>query len=222
MNTTLTDQLPSTSAAGRVFGVVTRPQTYRNLAYLLLGLPLGTIWFTVLVTGASVAASLIAVALIGIPMLYALWYAVRVFANAERALANTLLGQHLASAPIGSPVRGNPWVRLRALSREPIRRRELGYLLLRFPVGIATFTGAVTALTAPVAVAYAPISARYVDDSFGDWFWSTELHDFAADSPWAWSLVALGAILLIGALHLLNVLADVCGRWTTARLDRDS
>ena len=49
------------------------------------------------------------------------------------------------------------------------RWRELGYLVLRFPVGVATFTAAVTALTAPVMVAYAPFQARRVDHPFGDW-----------------------------------------------------
>ena len=47
--------------------------------------------------------------------------------------------------------------------------------MLRFPAGVATFTIAVAALTAPIIVAYAPIYARYVDDSFGDWFWAPEL-----------------------------------------------
>ena len=46
----------------RFFGVVAQPDSYRNIAFLLLGLPLGTIWFSVLVTGASVAVSMIVVA----------------------------------------------------------------------------------------------------------------------------------------------------------------
>ena len=32
------------------FGVIARPRSYLNLLYLLLGLPLGTLYFTVLVT----------------------------------------------------------------------------------------------------------------------------------------------------------------------------
>jgi hypothetical protein len=67
----------SPSPRRRFFGVVAQPQSYRNLAYLLLGLPLGTLWFSVLVTLASVSVSMLVVALLGIPLLIGTWYAVR-------------------------------------------------------------------------------------------------------------------------------------------------
>ena len=51
------------SRARRLFGVIVQPQSYRNVAYLLLGLPLGTMWFTVLVTGVAVGVSMLVVAL---------------------------------------------------------------------------------------------------------------------------------------------------------------
>ena len=202
----------------RFFGVVARPQSYRNVVYLLLGLPLGTLWFSVLVTLASVSVSMLVVALLGIPLLLGTWYAVRAFANVERAVASALLEQHVDQASMAAGVSGNLWVRLRDMSRDRARWRELGYLTLRFPAGVATFTLAVTALTAPVAVAYAPIYARFVDDSFGDWFWSSELQDFASDSPWSWSLIPLGLALLFAAFHALNALARACGSWTAAWL----
>ena len=62
--------------------------------------PLGTIWFAVLISGLSVGVSMLVVALLGIPMLWAMWYVVRWFANVERITANALLGQHLALAPM--------------------------------------------------------------------------------------------------------------------------
>src|SRR3546814_15678788 len=68
-------------------------------------------------------------------------------------------------APMAAGVRGNLWVRFKGMSRDRARWREFCYLMLRFPAGIATFTLAVTALTAPVIVAYAPVSARFVDES---------------------------------------------------------
>jgi hypothetical protein len=218
--TTTLDAGPRTSPLRRFFGVVTRPQSYRNLGYLLLGLPLGTLWFAVLVSALSVSASLLVVALLGVPLLLGTWYVVRAFANVERGVANGLLDQDLPQAPLASGHRGNLWVRLKALSRERDRWRELGLLLLRFPAGIATFTIAVTALAVPLIVAYAPFSARYVDDSFGDWFWSDELERFAT-SAWSWFLVPLGLGLLFVAFHLMNGLAKACGRWAAAWLDAD-
>jgi hypothetical protein len=212
------DRATRTSRVRHLVCVVARPHSYRNIGYLLLGLPLGTVWFTVLVGGLSVGGSLLVVALLGIPMLLGMWYVVRAFANVERAVANVLLDRDIAFAPMGSAHRGNPWVRLRSMTRERDRRRELGYLMLRFPVGIATSTAAVTALTVPAAVAYAPFAARYVDDSFGDWFWSSTLHDAASSSPWSWCLVPLGLAMLLGSFQLMNALAHACGTWTATWL----
>jgi hypothetical protein len=222
MNTT-SIQLPARhpSPVHRFFGVVARPQSYRNIAYLLLGLPLGTLWFSVLVSVASVSVSMLVVALLGIPMLIGMWYAVRAFANVERAVASTLLDQHVDQAPMAAGVSGNLWARFKGMSSDRARWREFGYLMLRFPAGIATFTLAVTALSVPAAVAYAPISARFVDesdDAFGNWFWSNELHDFASDNPWSWALIPAGIVLLFAAFHLLNATARGCGRWTAAWL----
>jgi hypothetical protein len=218
-----THSINRTSPVRRLFGVVARPQSYRNIGYLLLGLPLGTAWFTVLISGVSVAISMLVVALLGIPMLLGIWYMTRAFANVERTTANVLLGQNLALAPMASRDRGNLWLRLRSMTTDPSRWRELGYLMLRFPVGIATFTAAATALTTPVMVAYAPFAARYDDGHpFGDLALSSTMEDVASSSPWSWLLVPLGLAMLIASFHLMNALATACGRWTTAWLGVDA
>ena len=214
-----TAQAPDRSSpARRFFGVVARPQSYRNITYLLLGLPLGTLWFSVLVTVASVSVSMLIVALLGIPMLIGMWYAVRAFANVERGVANLLLGEHTAQAPMAAGVTGNLWVRLREMSRDRARWRELGYLMLRFPAGITTFTAATTALSASLWVVWAPFHVRLVDDEpFGNWAGSSRLEDLTT-SPWSWTLVPLGMALLFVAFHAMNALARACGRWTHAWL----
>jgi hypothetical protein len=207
-----------TSPLRRFLGVVARPDSYRNIAFLLIGLPLGTVWFTVLITGVSVALSMLVVALIGIPMLLGLWYVTRAFANVERGVAKSLLGRQLSRSSMNAPHRGNLWVRLRSMSRDRERWRELGYVILRFPIGVATFTAAVTALATPLMVAYAPITARHHEEPFGDWAFSSRMEDVASSSPWSWLLVPLGLVMLIASFHLMNALARVCGRWATAWL----
>ena len=195
---TPTESTHHASWTRRIFGVVVQPRSYRSIGYLLLGLPLGTIWFSVIVTGAAVGISMLVVALLGIPLLLGMWYVTRVFANTERAIANSLLDRHIPTAPMASPG-GNVWVRLRSMSSDRDRWREVAYLLLRFPAGIATFTAAVTALATPVAVAYAPFSGN-------------------TSGPWAWLLIPVGVALLIASFHLLNALANACGRWTSSWL----
>ncbi|HET7655030.1 MAG TPA: sensor domain-containing protein [Acidimicrobiales bacterium] len=196
--------------------MTTIARTQRRIAYLLLGFPLGTAWFALFVTAVSVSLSMVVVALIGIPMLWATWLAVRACANVERFAANTLLDRDVPLAPMTTGT-GNVWARLRAMSGDRRRWAELRYLFLRFPAGIATFTAALTALTVPVMVAVAPIQARIDDHPFGDWALSGRMEDVAA-SPWAWLLVPLGAVLLVAAVYLLNRLADACGRWTVRAL----
>ena len=113
------------SPTRRVFGVVVEPQSYRNIGYLLLGLALATAWASLLATALAVSLSMVLVALLGIPLLLGTWYAIRVFANVERGIATVLLGRHLRSASMAAGHRGNPWVRLVAMSRERSRWREL-------------------------------------------------------------------------------------------------
>jgi hypothetical protein len=220
MNTTaLTGSTRRSSPLHRFFGVVAESRSYRNLAYLLLGLPLGTLWFTLLVTAISVGVSMLVVFLLGIPILLGTWYAVRAFGNVERATADALLDVDLPMAPISSPVGGNLWRRLRGMSEDRSRWRELAFLLLRFPAGIATFTAAVTSIAVPVTIAYAPFHARFIGDGdFGDWFYSSEVDDIASGSPWSWLLVPFGVLLLFVAFHAMNGVARACGRWTTAWL----
>lgn len=230
MSTTLA---PSTTSPGaprtgrpspprRYFGVVVRPDSYRSIAYLLLGLPLGTLWFAVLVTAVSIGLPMVVVALLGIPILWASWYAVRAFANVERLTTSALAGSGLPTAPISSSARGNVWRRLRTMSSEGLRWRELAYLLARFPAGVATFTVAVVAVTTPVVVAAAPFTARFGGEQpFGDNPASPTLEDVAGGSPWSWLLVPLGAVLLPAAFHLMNALTAACARWAAAWLRPD-
>jgi len=92
-------QLPSSEPTS-FFSVIANPRSYLNILYLPLGLPLGTLSFTVLVTGFSVGLSMLVVALLGIPILIGFWYVVRGLMSLERGVAIGLLDEDIAS--IGS------------------------------------------------------------------------------------------------------------------------
>lgn len=203
----------------RFFGVVVQPQTYRNVAYALLGLPFGVVWFTTLATGAALGMSMLTIALMGIPILLAMWHVVHWFADAERGIANRLLDTNLAPTMV-SPSSGNLWQRLRMMTADRQRRRELGFLLARLPIGVTTFAVATTLLVASGAVAYAPIHARISDQPFGNWSMSTRLQDIASSDPWAWLLLPAGAIALVGSLHAINQIAELAARSASAALGR--
>ncbi len=202
----------------RFFGVATEAQTYRNALYLLLGLPVGTLWFTLIVTSLTVSASLVVVALIGLPMLLGSWYVVHGLAVVDRSVAVELL--RVEVAPITSMPTGSTgfWRRLRHVSTDRRRWRELGYLLLRFPAGIATFTVAVTLPTVAAAVSYTPFYLWLDDDGWGEWPLSDTLESMGSTWPWSWVLVPAGALIAVGSLHVMNALARSCGRWTSSAL----
>lgn len=92
--------------------------------------------------------------------------------------------------------------------------------MLRFAAGIATFTAAVTSVTVPAMLAYAPFLARSDrGEPFGDWKLSGRLDD-AASSPWAWALLVVAPVVLIILMHLLNALpgrARSAEAWLTLR-----
>ena len=86
------------SWAARFAGVVTRPQTWLNLLYLLLAFPLGLAYFIVLVIGVSTGAAL-AVLIVGLGILLATLAAWRGMATIERGLARGVLGVPIATPP---------------------------------------------------------------------------------------------------------------------------
>jgi hypothetical protein len=151
-------------------GPYSEPATYRAIAYLLLGLPMGIISFVLVVTGLSVGFGLL-VTLLGIPVLVATLLVVRTMAGFERQLASSLL-----DAPMPRFVRGPGeyggfwWRRVRELLTDRRTYAEIGFLLLRLPLGIADFVFVVTIMATALAALIQPILVTAgVPVEFGGW-----------------------------------------------------
>jgi hypothetical protein len=189
------------------FGVIAQPRSYLNLLYLLLGLPLGTLYFTVLVTGFSLGISLMLLALVGIPILIGLWYIVHAFMELERAMAVGMVGVSIAPVTPLPAWPGGLWRQFKAFMGHRPTWKGIGYLLLRFPAGIATFTIAVTLVSVSLGMTFAPVYMWTSDDVT----WGSTTFD-----PFWWSflLVPIGAMSVFVSLHLMNAIATVCAQWT--------
>jgi hypothetical protein len=153
-----------------LLGPYAEQRTYRVLAYLLLGLPLGILDFTIVVTGLSLGLGLI-ITLVGIPVLVATLLVVRSLATLERELAVALL-----DAPMPRRITereresGFFWARLRDLVFGRRTWEEAGFLILRLPLGILDFTVAVTIVAlALCGIAMPIIVAAGVPVSVGSW-----------------------------------------------------
>lgn len=196
----------------RFFGVIAEPASYAGILYLLLGLPLGTLYFSVIVTGLSLVVGLMVVALLGIPILIGLWYVDRAFLHIERGLAVGLLGEQIGPVRPVPAWPGGLWRHFKACIAEHYGWRGMLYLLLRFPVGVFTFTLAVTLVATSLGLTFAPT-----------WMWASDDLTWGGTTfdpfPWSFALVPIGFVLMFVSLHLMNALARACGRWTRWTLD---
>jgi Putative sensor len=165
------DRMDTTLTPDPAWRVALRPlitaRGWTSLTHHLLGLPLGTAYFIWLVTGLSTGIGLV-ITIVGIPLLTLVLAATRPLLMFERGLANALLGTNLP--PVAVAPRAEGWfARLKAYWTDGTTWRGVGYLLARFPIGIATFTIAVTAYSVALWCLAAPLLAPLEAMDLGFW-----------------------------------------------------
>ncbi len=193
------------------FGVVAEPQSYLNIVYLLLAFPLGTFYFVFLVTGLSLGFGLI-ITLVGIPILLLVLSGSWVLCRFERQVAITLLNEDIPLS-VSPPASGGLWSRVKVLLKDRVTWTGVLYLLLKFPLGIMTFTIAVTLIAVTVGFLAAP-TYMWTSDSIVWGSWSFD------PFPWSWILTIIGIPMVFISLHLMNAIAVVFGRMTRVMLGK--
>jgi len=195
----------SAASLARFARVARDPQSYRNLLYLTLALPLGVGYVTVLAVGLSAGAGL-AVILVGLVVLLATLFALRMMATVERTLARTLL-----RVTIHPPIEGGidpTWrQRVQLWLRDPVTWKSLVFLLAKLPMGIVASTLIVTLGLGSLLITLAPVLVLFTPVIFFGWAIDDPLQALAGVLP--------GALLLLCCLHLFNGLAwlyGVCAR----------
>ena len=186
-------RMDTTLASARSRRTVLRPllttRGWTAVTHHLLGLPLGVVYFTWLVTGLSVGAGL-AITLVGIPILTLVLASVRPLLAVERALANALLGTAIPRARLAP--RADGWLRrFRAYWTDSATWRGMGYLFARFPIGTLTFSLATAFYSGALFLIAAPIVAPFNAIQLGIWQPDTWYEGLA--------LVPLGLVLLVAA-----------------------
>jgi hypothetical protein len=191
----------------QLFGAPFRLRTYTNLLYLMLAFPLGLAYFVFLAVGLAAGFGLTLV-WIGIPLLALVFAGSWAFATFERQMAIHLLGAEVPPMiPLIVPA-PNGEART-ALQRagdffgNPSTWKGMGFLLIKFPLGIVSFGAVVTLLATSSAFLLAPVA----------WSWGVldidvEGLGFRVDSlGGAWGCALLGLGMLFLSLNLLNALA---------------
>lgn len=142
---------PAPFQAGPVAGAGWLASTWFAAVHLLLNLPLGIVYFVLLVTGLSVGTGLL-VTLMGIPILIGTGWMIRTLGNIERARLNGFLGSALRD-PYRHEAPETGWIaRLAAIGKDPATWRDFLFLIIRMPMGIFTFT--ITLVTWVVGIVF--------------------------------------------------------------------
>lgn len=200
------------SALKNVFGVVVWPRTYGNMLYLLLAFPLGLIYFVLLTTGISLGIGLYLI-VVGLPLLVLMLMFWRQLVKLEQLQAKWLLRQEVRPEPIlrwTEARRAWPWFRARLSSN--LTWKGLGFLFLKFPLGLGAFILLVVLLSVSLALVAAPLLQKHglvnVDD----------VSLLVINSPLQGAgIVLFGLLLLILSLHIFNGYAQVF-RWLSGKL----
>jgi hypothetical protein len=203
---------------GRFFLAPFRLRTYTNLLYLLLAFPLGLAYFIFLIVGLSLGFGLTLI-WIGIPLLALVFAGSWAFAAFERQAAILLLGAAVPPmAPPPSSVARTIWQRTGDFFGNPVTWKGMGFLLLKLPLGVASFAAIVTLLSTSAAFLLAPLAV--LADETG-WLGVDGLVIDVSSFAGVWTCALLGLALALLSLNLLNALALVWRTTATLLLGSD-
>jgi len=184
------------------------PQSYKNLAYMLISFPLGLIYFIGLIMGFSLGIGM-AIILVGIPIILVTlalsWMAV----SFERTLSNTLLDTDIPVLPSADLSGRGGW-------RENLLRfsnwKGIGYLLVKFPFGVLSFVMAVLTITIPLGLIASPLGVLFGTNG------SDAIGPEVTSLPVAMIVFVIGLIMVPGLLFINNRLMDLWRMFTVAML----
>lgn len=195
------------------FSVIVKPQTWRNVGYLLLAFPLGIFYFVFLVTGLSLGFGLL-ITLLGIPILVGVLAAAYGMGEFERTTTNLLLDQDTPPS-YRLEVPGGLWPKVKALVGSSETWKRVWYLLTEFVFGIFSFV-----LVTVTASIFALIISPFIYER--SWFldgreWMDEV--WVIDSLGEAIIVAVAGVLVgFVLLHIINGVAKVWGEFAKAML----
>jgi signal transduction histidine kinase len=181
-------------------------RTWRSLVHLFLDLPIGVLTFTVVLTLLVTSVSLLIVFPLALPFVWLLFVSARGLGTMERNRYNALLDLSLADPHPPLP-RG--WLsRLTARATTASRWREIGYHLLRLPVGGVLYALMAAAWCGSLALVALPFYVSHVPGDTAK-FWLFELGSGAG----AWLAFAVGVIGLLFVAPWLTLGLTAFDRW---------
>lgn len=223
--------------AGHALRAPTRPQTYRNLLYLLVSFPLGIAYFVLLSVGFSAGIPLLFV-LLGVPVIVLTLVVSVWLAGAERLLVRRLLGVEVPPTELRTD--GSLRKRLVGLVTDVATWKAVAYLFTKFAYeslafGLlgSLFATSASFLLAPLyytrapVVSYGPFSIADLtlellfgwDDLLIGLTTTIEIGSWQVETlPGALLFAGLGVLGFLVAFPLVNGLARLWGRYARVML----
>ncbi|MCX4780379.1 sensor histidine kinase [Streptomyces sp. NBC_01264] len=201
------------SGFGRVVRAPFAGRTWREFGYLMLGLPLSTLYFSLAITGVSLGAGLL-VTFLGVPVLAGVLAMCRGFGRVERARVRGMLGHAIAEpAPIRA-AKGGAIARMGALLKSGSAWRHVLYSVIHFPWAVFAFCVALTFWAYGWAMLLYPlwfwVFPAFTDQPGLQLFQNGDSYTFYLDSPLAIAATcATGLALTLATPWVVRALTTV-------------
>lgn len=173
---------------GNPFRLLISARPWLAAVFLLGSFVTGLFWFCVLVTLLAIGFGL-AITLIGLPLLVFTMFLWTWGARVERWWIELLFDVRIV-APYRPVPDGPVFRRLRTFATDPAVWRDLCYLFLMFPIGIAEFVLTIVVITVPLALVTMPV-----------YYWAPP--DGGVVGPWQIDSLPAAVLLAIAGLPLL-------------------
>jgi len=195
-----------------VFGPLIWWRSYTRLLYLLLTFPVGLTYFVLYVTGASLGVGLL-ILWVGAVILALLMLALRPIAQLERVMAIGLIGERIPSIPAPRTSGSGFWKWFAGVAKDSVTWKTFAFVMLRFPLGLVCWTLVVVMVALVLGLISAPLAAPLGGTiDFGVWQPTTPAE--------LWAVAAIGLVLYLPMIHIVNGLAVAWGRLTRLAVTR--
>lgn len=188
------------------------PPVLGSLAYLAMNLPIGIASFVFVVTAVSLGVGTIIV-WVGLAVLAVAVLAMRGMAGLERLRVHAMLRTYVATPYRPLPDKGR-WL---SRVKDPATWKDMAYLLLLLPLGIAEFTVMVVSWSVSLYLLFLPVYWSWLPE---DWHMVLWNHSVVEIDSWLGTLpfMGLGALGLVFAILVTKVLGSAHARYARAML----